>query len=441
MRGHADRHATPRSARFFLERGLDVLVEKPIAAGSGEADALVALARARGRVLAVGHVERYNPAVDAVLRERRATPLHRGPPARRAHRAQPRRRRRARPDDPRPPDRARTRRPPGPRGAGGGNAGADGPGRHRQRPDRVRGRLRRQPDRLPRLDRADAQAPRLRSAALLLDRHARALGHGAPPRAATGRAPASSPSRSPVEAGDPLGRELADFAGAVRERRDPLVTGEVGRDALVLAERVVAAIERAPPRRGVGVVSGARTGRARRRQRRLRPRRRSRTCARSGSRRRSAPRRTPTSRARLGGVPVAFLSRHGRGHRIVAVRDQLPGQRLRLQDARLRRAALGLGLREPAGGARAAPRRRPGPVHRPDAAPRRHVLRRRRRRARGSGGPRLPGARARRSRRARARRGLTVHRGRDVRLHGRARSSRRAPSRTSTGPGARTSSA
>jgi predicted dehydrogenase len=55
-------------ARFFLERGLDVLVEKPMASDSREAQALVALARERGRVLGVGHVERYNPAVDAVLR-------------------------------------------------------------------------------------------------------------------------------------------------------------------------------------------------------------------------------------------------------------------------------------------------------------------------------------------------------------------------------------
>ena len=46
----------------------------------------------------------------------------------------------------------------------------------------------------------------------------------------------------PVEAADPLARELEDFAGAVRERRDPLVSGEVGRDALVLAHRVLDAI-------------------------------------------------------------------------------------------------------------------------------------------------------------------------------------------------------
>ena len=64
--------ATPTNAHaelatFFLERGRDVLVEKPIAATLAEADELVALARRRGRVLAVGHVERHNPAVGAAL--------------------------------------------------------------------------------------------------------------------------------------------------------------------------------------------------------------------------------------------------------------------------------------------------------------------------------------------------------------------------------------
>ena len=55
------------SLRLFLERGLDVLVEKPIASSVAEADGLVRLARARGRILQVGHVERYNPAVEALL--------------------------------------------------------------------------------------------------------------------------------------------------------------------------------------------------------------------------------------------------------------------------------------------------------------------------------------------------------------------------------------
>ena len=51
----------------FLERGTAVLVEKPIARSVGEADEMIAAARASAAVLAVGHTERYNPAVSAVL--------------------------------------------------------------------------------------------------------------------------------------------------------------------------------------------------------------------------------------------------------------------------------------------------------------------------------------------------------------------------------------
>jgi predicted dehydrogenase len=46
-----------------LEAGCHVLVEKPIAATLAQADELVAAARSAGLVLAVGHIERYNPAV------------------------------------------------------------------------------------------------------------------------------------------------------------------------------------------------------------------------------------------------------------------------------------------------------------------------------------------------------------------------------------------
>ena len=57
-------------AEKLLAAGLDVLVEKPITATVEEGERLVALAKEKGRVLAVGHVERHNPAVDAVLREK-----------------------------------------------------------------------------------------------------------------------------------------------------------------------------------------------------------------------------------------------------------------------------------------------------------------------------------------------------------------------------------
>jgi len=50
-------------ASAALERGLHVLVEKPIAATLSEGQAIVEQARAQGLVCMVGHVERFNPAV------------------------------------------------------------------------------------------------------------------------------------------------------------------------------------------------------------------------------------------------------------------------------------------------------------------------------------------------------------------------------------------
>lgn len=47
----------------FLKEGVHVLVEKPIAHTLEEADRLIAAARANGRVLQAGHLERFNPAV------------------------------------------------------------------------------------------------------------------------------------------------------------------------------------------------------------------------------------------------------------------------------------------------------------------------------------------------------------------------------------------
>jgi predicted dehydrogenase len=52
-------------ARAFLETGTHVLVEKPITETVEQARALVAAARGAGRVLQVGHLERFNPAIVA----------------------------------------------------------------------------------------------------------------------------------------------------------------------------------------------------------------------------------------------------------------------------------------------------------------------------------------------------------------------------------------
>jgi predicted dehydrogenase len=49
----------------LLDAGIDVLVEKPMAASLEDADRLIASAKRAGRILQVGHVERFNPAVAA----------------------------------------------------------------------------------------------------------------------------------------------------------------------------------------------------------------------------------------------------------------------------------------------------------------------------------------------------------------------------------------
>jgi predicted dehydrogenase len=49
----------------LLDAGVDVLVEKPMASSLEEAGRLIASARHSGRILQIGHVERFNPAVAA----------------------------------------------------------------------------------------------------------------------------------------------------------------------------------------------------------------------------------------------------------------------------------------------------------------------------------------------------------------------------------------
>jgi len=69
-----------RIAYGLLESGVHTLVEKPITQTVAEADALIAMARSRGVVLAVGHSERFNPAVLAArphLKDPRFIEVHR----------------------------------------------------------------------------------------------------------------------------------------------------------------------------------------------------------------------------------------------------------------------------------------------------------------------------------------------------------------------------
>jgi len=54
-------------ARDLMESGIDVLIEKPVAATLAEADELMAAAAAHKRIAQAGHLERFNPAVRATL--------------------------------------------------------------------------------------------------------------------------------------------------------------------------------------------------------------------------------------------------------------------------------------------------------------------------------------------------------------------------------------
>jgi len=54
-------------ARELMEAGIDVLIEKPLAASLAEADEIVRVGKRTGRVVQVGHLERFNPAVRATV--------------------------------------------------------------------------------------------------------------------------------------------------------------------------------------------------------------------------------------------------------------------------------------------------------------------------------------------------------------------------------------
>ena len=63
--------ATPTTTHFevaseLLNAGCDVLVEKPITSTVEEAQGLIDLAAQMNRIVQVGHVERYNPAITAI---------------------------------------------------------------------------------------------------------------------------------------------------------------------------------------------------------------------------------------------------------------------------------------------------------------------------------------------------------------------------------------
>ena len=53
-------------AKAFLQAGVDVLLEKPIATTIDEAKVLIEIARSKGLIFQIGFVERFNPAILAL---------------------------------------------------------------------------------------------------------------------------------------------------------------------------------------------------------------------------------------------------------------------------------------------------------------------------------------------------------------------------------------
>ncbi|MBL7068880.1 MAG: Gfo/Idh/MocA family oxidoreductase [Candidatus Omnitrophica bacterium] len=73
-------HLHYQIAKDFLNAGVNVLIEKPITKTLQEADELIVIARKKGLILQVGHIERFNSAIQAVegfLKEPRFIECHR----------------------------------------------------------------------------------------------------------------------------------------------------------------------------------------------------------------------------------------------------------------------------------------------------------------------------------------------------------------------------
>ena len=222
----------------FLEAGVPVLVEKPMARSLAEADEMIAAA-ARGRRARGGPHRAVQPGGRRGAAAPHRPALHRGPSPRHLSRAQPRHRRRLRPDDPRSRRRAVARPIRGRVDRGRRRAGADRPRRHRERAAAVRERLHRQPDGQPHQPRPRAQDPLLSAGGLPVDRLRGAEGRAVAARERRRRdarrskaATSRSRTKSRSSASSPTSSTRSSH------RRAPLVTGEDGRRALALAQQI-----------------------------------------------------------------------------------------------------------------------------------------------------------------------------------------------------------
>jgi predicted dehydrogenase len=227
----------------FLERGTAVLVEKPLAREVKEARAMIDAARVSGAVFGVGHTERYNPAVGAVR------PFLNHPQFIEVHRLGTF------------PDRSLdidvvfdlmihdldvvlSIVPSDVIGVE-----AVGVAVLTQRPDIANARLKFASGCIANITASRISKDRVRKirifqrdaylsidyAAQEVERWRLVKGNGAMPVIDGGKLP--------VVQEEPLRRELADFVGAVREKRAPIVTGADGLRAIELAQRITNEME------------------------------------------------------------------------------------------------------------------------------------------------------------------------------------------------------
>ena len=229
-------------ARPFLEAGVAVLVEKPLAASLDEADALLAAARRGGAILAAGHTERFNPAVAAAL------PLVSRPRFIEVHRLGTFPERSLDIDvifDLMIHDLDLLLA-----AVGSPVVAVEAVGVHvlTPRTDIANARLRFADGCIANVTASRISRDRVRKARFFQQDSYVSIDFAAQEvevyrlEPQEGR-PAIAGGRLDITSEEPLQRELLDFVDAVQTGRDPGVTGQAGRDALALATRVAAAMD------------------------------------------------------------------------------------------------------------------------------------------------------------------------------------------------------
>jgi predicted dehydrogenase len=222
----------------FLQAGVPALIEKPLASSLEEADRLLEAARQGGAILATGHTERFNPAVEA------ARPLVSMPRFVEVHRLGTF------------PDRSLDIDVifdlmihdldvlMSLVGSDVVNVEAVGVNVLTPRIDIANARLRFASGCIANLTASRISRDRVRKARFFQHDAYIAIDYAAQElevyrlAASNGGRPSIQGGRMEVPTEEPLRRELTDFVGAIRDRRPPAVTGEAGRAALALATRI-----------------------------------------------------------------------------------------------------------------------------------------------------------------------------------------------------------